>query len=90
MRVFATNLVPREISQCLRLLRLMKDHWKSAMTYYQTLTRLFSELKHGHNAKLHPNPAKRSGSDDSDNSKRARFSRQNMFSEYVAELTAAV
>ncbi|KAK0644791.1 putative transcriptional regulatory protein [Lasiodiplodia hormozganensis] len=71
----------KEISQCLRLLRLMKDHWKSAMTYYQTLTRLFSELKHGHNAKLHPNPAKRSGSDDSDNSKRARFSRQSMFSE---------
>ncbi|OJD40808.1 fungal specific transcription [Diplodia corticola] len=62
----------KEIAQCLRLLRLMKDHWKSAMTYCQTLTRLFSELKHSHDAKIHPNPGKRSGSDDLDHIKRAR------------------
>ncbi|KAL1652220.1 hypothetical protein SLS58_000347 [Diplodia intermedia] len=73
-----TRVPCKEISQCLRLLRLMKDHWKSAMTYYQTLTRLFAELKHSHEAKVHPNPGKRSGSDDSDNIKRARFSKQYM------------
>lgn len=55
------------------------------MTYYQTLTRLFSELKHSRDAKIHPNPGKRSGSDDSDHIKRARFSRQSMVNGYVAE-----
>lgn len=57
----------KEISSCIRLLRLMKDHWKSAMTYYQTLTRLFSELKSGQK--------KRSGTDEMDHNKRVRYSR---------------
>ncbi|KAH7030182.1 hypothetical protein B0J12DRAFT_704276 [Macrophomina phaseolina] len=72
----------KEISQCLRLLRLMKDHWKSAMTYYQTLTRLFSELKAGHNSKNTPNPAKRPGSEEIDYNKRARYMNHSMGNGY--------
>lgn len=52
----------------------MKDHWKSAMTYYQTLTRLFSELKSGQK--------KRSGTDEMDHNKRVRYSRPSTSNGY--------